>query len=259
MANPYQPGPPPMPPTGPFVQGPPPEPHGLTRGQRFGLGGCGIVVLGCVALVTASLVLGPDTVTKVKKVPGPTVTVTVAAAPAAEPSPSASAAGIPQLGGRSWRQAEQQVVRLRAVSAYTDVKLPKDHDGWRVCSQESKPSATGSTLLRLYLAESVCPAVPGTRLHPADPSPSPRRSQDGSTGGSSTDGGSTGGSGSTGGGSSSGGSSSGGSDTGGAGGGSRVVHPGAFCSPAGATGVTSRGTPMVCGPAADHRNRWHHA
>jgi hypothetical protein len=38
-----------------------------------------------------------------------------------------------------------------------------------------------------------------------------------------------------------------------------VVHPGAFCSPAGATGVTTAGTPMVCGPASDGRNRWHSA
>ncbi len=36
-----------------------------------------------------------------------------------------------------------------------------------------------------------------------------------------------------------------------------VVHPGAFCSPAGATGHTVAGTPMVCGPASDGRNRWH--
>ena len=36
-----------------------------------------------------------------------------------------------------------------------------------------------------------------------------------------------------------------------------VVHPGAFCSPPGATGHTSKGTPMVCGPASDGRDRWH--
>jgi hypothetical protein len=36
-----------------------------------------------------------------------------------------------------------------------------------------------------------------------------------------------------------------------------VVHPGAFCSPPGATGRTSAGTPMVCGPASDGRDRWH--
>lgn len=36
-----------------------------------------------------------------------------------------------------------------------------------------------------------------------------------------------------------------------------VVHPGAFCSPLGATGHTTAGTPMVCGPASDGRDRWH--
>lgn len=38
-----------------------------------------------------------------------------------------------------------------------------------------------------------------------------------------------------------------------------IVHPGAFCSPERATGHTSIGTPMVCGPASDGRDRWHHA
>ena len=38
-----------------------------------------------------------------------------------------------------------------------------------------------------------------------------------------------------------------------------VVHPGAFCAPEGATGVTTAGTAMVCGPASDGRNRWHAA
>jgi hypothetical protein len=38
-----------------------------------------------------------------------------------------------------------------------------------------------------------------------------------------------------------------------------VVHPGAFCSPDGATGHTTAGTPMVCGPASDGRDRWHSA
>jgi hypothetical protein len=37
-----------------------------------------------------------------------------------------------------------------------------------------------------------------------------------------------------------------------------VVHPGAFCSPEGATGHTSAGTPMVCEPASDGRDRWQH-
>lgn len=39
-----------------------------------------------------------------------------------------------------------------------------------------------------------------------------------------------------------------------------VVHPGAFCSPVGATGVTVDGKPMVCSfKAGDNRARWRHA
>ena len=39
-----------------------------------------------------------------------------------------------------------------------------------------------------------------------------------------------------------------------------VVHPGAFCSPPGATGVTSKGTPMVCKlDSKGLRYRWGHA
>lgn len=39
-----------------------------------------------------------------------------------------------------------------------------------------------------------------------------------------------------------------------------VVHPGAFCSPAGARGVTDRGTPMVCSvKAGADQARWRHS
>ena len=38
-----------------------------------------------------------------------------------------------------------------------------------------------------------------------------------------------------------------------------IVHPGAFCSPEGATGQTTAGTPMVCEPASDGRDRWRSA
>jgi micrococcal nuclease len=37
---------------------------------------------------------------------------------------------------------------------------------------------------------------------------------------------------------------------------SGTVHPGSFCRPQGARGVTTRGTPMVCAPARDGRLRW---
>ncbi len=35
-----------------------------------------------------------------------------------------------------------------------------------------------------------------------------------------------------------------------------AVHPGAFCTPGGATGATAAGTAMVCKPASDGRLRW---
>jgi hypothetical protein len=36
-----------------------------------------------------------------------------------------------------------------------------------------------------------------------------------------------------------------------------TVHPGSFCAPAGATGVSKTGKSEICGPASDGRNRWH--
>jgi hypothetical protein len=57
------------------------------------------------------------------------------------------------------------------------------------------------------------------------------------------------------GGTSGGGSSSSGGSSSGVG-----VHPGAFCSPEGATGVTSAGTPMVCSTKpGESRARWRSA
>ncbi|MGV9954477.1 PASTA domain-containing protein [Streptomyces cellulosae] len=50
-----------------------------------------------------------------------------------------------------------------------------------------------------------------------------------------------------------------GDDSSSSGGGSRnvgTVHPGSYCSPPGAVGVTKAGTPMICGPGSDGRNRW---
>lgn len=35
-----------------------------------------------------------------------------------------------------------------------------------------------------------------------------------------------------------------------------TVHGGSFCSTPGATGVTTKGTPMVCAPGKDGRDRW---
>ncbi|MFG2717925.1 PASTA domain-containing protein [Streptomyces sp. NPDC048416] len=103
----------------------------------------------------------------------------------------------------------------------------------------------------------------GSRSTSGGSSSSSGGSRSTSGGSSSTSGGSSSSSGgsssSTGGSSSSSGGST--STSGGSGGGGSVgtVHPGSFCAPAGATGVTTAGTPMVCGPGSDGRNRWHAA
>ncbi|MBQ0855557.1 PASTA domain-containing protein [Streptomyces sp. BH-SS-21] len=137
---------------------------------------------------------------------------------------------------------------------YLDLDAPsaeqaaEDGDEWRVCFQspEDGSDVTSDTTVSLDLgrwtdADLVqrCPKAKDTTYD------IPTNDPDYDSGSN------TGGSGSTGGGSS---SSSGGSTGGGSVG---TVHPGSFCSPQGATGVTKAGTPMVCGPGSDGHNRWH--
>ncbi|MBT2384176.1 hypothetical protein [Streptomyces sp. ISL-11] len=183
-------------------------------------------------------------------------------APSPTPTPTRDPV-MPSVVNTSYAEALKVIKRLsggdaRALSAYTDVELPRVHDEWTVCFQA--PAAGGKVVrtgtsaeLRLVEPGTACPEEENTALHPKptrEPGPDP---DNGSTGGGSTGGSSTsGGSGTSGGSSSSGGGTSG---SGGSGAG--VVHPGSYCSPAGATGVTKKGTPMVCGPASDGRNRWH--
>lgn len=38
-----------------------------------------------------------------------------------------------------------------------------------------------------------------------------------------------------------------------------TVHPGSYCSTPGAVGVTANGTPMVCAPGSDGKDRWRSA
>lgn len=150
----------------------------------------------------------------------------------------------------------------------------------RFQSPDDKKQVDSTTKVRLDLGRwtedsSVrrCPESKDTTYEDPANAPDSQGNEDGSGSASGGDGnssgaawsGSSGGSKSPSGGSSSsdgssGGSPSGGSSSGGgtSGGSAGTVHPGAFCSPP-ATGVTEAGTPMVCGPAADGRNRWHHA
>ncbi|QEU88753.1 PASTA domain-containing protein [Streptomyces viridosporus] len=147
--------------------------------------------------------------------------------------------------------------RVTLDDVYLDIDTPtaeeaaEDGDEWRVCFQRPDEDArvTFTTTVRLDLgrwtdADLVqgCPGAKDTTYK--IPANDPDHDEDRDSG--------AGGSGSTGGGSSSSSGSTGGSGGGSAG----TVHPGAFCSPSGATGVTKAGTPMVCRPGSDGRNRW---
>lgn len=119
------------------------------------------------------------------------------------------------------------VKEIEADSAYTDVKVPDDHDRWKVCFQHPEAGErvdypqNQTARLSLVKPSTSCPSEEWTELHP-DPTPDPD-----APGGSGDD------------------------DDG-----QPVKRPGAFCSPAGAVAVSSSGTPLVCGPGSDGRNRW---
>jgi hypothetical protein len=172
------------------------------------------------------------------------------------------------------------------VDAPTAKQAAAKGDEWRVCFQRPAENAdvTSTTKVRLDLgrwtdADTVqkCPAKKNTTYKiPANDPDNHHKAPDthATTGGNSTNGG-AGTGGSTGGGSTSssgggsstssggsssasgGSSSSSGGSSSSSGGSAGTVHPGSFCSPPGATGVTAAGTPMVCGPGSDGRNRWH--
>lgn len=169
---------------------------------------------------------------------------------------------MPDVVGATYNTAtkdlKQAGIDLDSVAlddVYLDIDTPtaqeaaEDGDDWRVCFQspDEGTKVTSTTTASLDLgrwtdADLVkrCPKAKDTTYK--IPANDPDYDSDNSTSG---DGGSTG-SGSS---SSSGGSTGGGSSVG-------TVHPGSFCSPQGATGVTKAGTPMVCGPGSDGRNRW---
>ncbi|MFD3678275.1 hypothetical protein [Streptomyces sp. NPDC058613] len=205
----------------------------------------------------------------------PTPQAPPSSSPAPPPTPSPSAEPrMPAVVGKEFAQAEKAVrdlggTGLTAHSAYRDVVLPASHSDWTVCFQglpTGSPISAGPAAPAVHLVAggTACPAREGTDLRPR-PAPEPTRTpappQDdssGSGGSSSSTGGSggSGGSGTSGGSSGSGSSGSSGSSGENDGGGAPVKRAGSFCAPAGSTAVTSAGTPLVCGPASDGRNRW---
>lgn len=197
----------------------------------------------------------------------PTATASPTASAAAvtaepTPTPTPSELPMPSLLSLTYTDASQTAGKalrgdIRALSAFTDVELPENHGDWIVCFQSPTAGvkvAADSTHAELHLVSpgTTCPKDKNTEHH-TKPTHEPAPHDD-STGGTGSSG-SAGDSGSSSHGGSGNGSSGGGSSS--SGGGGAVVHPGSFCSPAGAAGVTKKGTPMVCGPGSDGRDRWH--
>ncbi|MFJ7228462.1 hypothetical protein ACIQVF_02820 [Streptomyces tendae] len=134
------------------------------------------------------------------------------------------------------------------IDAPTAEEAAEEGDEWRVCFQrpDEDDEVTSTTAVHLDLGQwtdvdlvQECPSKKDTtyKIPANDPNHHDGSSSDSTTGG----GGSTGGDSSS--------SDDGSSNVG-------TVHPGSFCSPPGATGVTKAGTPMVCGPGSDGRDRW---
>ncbi|MCK7623532.1 PASTA domain-containing protein [Streptomyces sp. RS10V-4] len=145
---------------------------------------------------------------------------------------------MPKVVGQTFAKASEALTPLafemiERDSAYTDVTLPAAVDDWTVCFQgpaegkEITSPKTTTARLTVVAPGTACPTSPSTELRP-DPTPPPGTGGDdaeGSDSDFSSSGGSTG----------SGGSSS-----------SGTVTPGAFCAPAGSTGVSRKGVLYTC-------------
>ncbi|MET7699398.1 hypothetical protein [Streptomyces sp. NPDC005485] len=206
-----------------------------------------------------------------QKADGAAKTIDFAAVKTGEPCPEKDGGPLPwptmpKVVGATYNTAVKDLKRagidldlVTLDDVYLDLDAPtakeaaEDGDEWRVCFQSPGKEAevASSTTIELDLGRwtdadlvKKCPASKDTTYKiPANDPDYDSGDSNSTTGGGSSTGGSS---------SSSGGSSSGGSSVG-------TVHPGSFCSPQGATGVTTKGTPMVCGPGSDGRNRWHSA
>lgn len=197
-------------------------------------------------------------------------TIDFAAVKTGEPCPGKDGGPLPwpvmpDLVGDTYNTAVEELDqagigldRVTLDDVYLDVDAPTAEeaaeagDEWRVCFQapDEDTEVTSSTTVRLDLGQWTeagpdrrCPSAKDTTYKVPANDPANGTANDESDDNSTTVGGSAAGN------SSSSGSSSGG-DAG-------VVHPGSYCSPSGATGVTKKGTPMVCGPGSDGRDRWH--
>ncbi|MER6088041.1 PASTA domain-containing protein [Streptomyces bluensis] len=194
-------------------------------------------------------------------------TIDFAAVNTAEPCPEKDGGPLPwpkmpDVVGATYNTAVEDLKqagidhdRVTLDDVYLDIDAPtaeeaaKDGDEWRVCFQSpvKGTTVTSTTTVHLDLGKWTdadlaqrCPSAKDTtyKIPANDPASDPDPDSDPDHDGHNS---TTGGGGSTGGGS------------------VGTVHPGSFCSSPGAAGVTGAGTPMVCGPGSDGRNRWHSA
>ncbi|MDT0401981.1 Stk1 family PASTA domain-containing Ser/Thr kinase [Streptomyces edwardsiae] len=184
--------------------------------------------------------------------------VAFAAVKDGEPCPSKDGGPLPwptmpDVVGDTYNTAVEELDRagidLDSVTlddVYLDIDAPtaeeaaEEGDEWRVCFQrpDENGEVTSTTTVHLDLGQwtdldlvQECPSKKDTTYKIPANDPDYDDGDSDTTGGDSS-------------------SSDGGSGNAG------TVHPGSYCSPPGATGVTKAGTPMVCGPGSDGRNRW---
>ncbi|MDQ0810015.1 beta-lactam-binding protein with PASTA domain [Streptomyces sp. B3I7] len=146
-----------------------------------------------------------------------------------------------------WTDADADAVRKCPSKKNTMYKIPAndpDHDkntgSTTTSGGSSSPEGDGGT--KRTTGGNTSTSGGGSSSSGGSASSSGGSASSSGGGGSSSSGGST--------------SSSGGGSSSSGGGSVGTVHPGSFCSPPGATGVSAAGTPMVCGPGSDGRNRW---
>jgi hypothetical protein len=156
------------------------------------------------------------------------------------------------------KQSGIDLGRVTLDDVYLDIDTPsaesaaEDGDEWRVCFQSPDRGSriTSTTPVHLDLGKWTksdtvhhCPTTKDATYKSPAGDPDHGRGHAASGDNSPPPGRST--------------SDSGESSSSSGGGNHTTVHPGAYCSPHGATGFTDRGTHMVCGPGSDGRNRWH--
>ncbi|MFF7452280.1 MULTISPECIES: PASTA domain-containing protein [unclassified Streptomyces] len=141
-------------------------------------------------------------------------------------------AKMPNVVGMNFKEAsaEADALNVREVTAegaYTDMTPPTSPDAWQVCFQDPEAGESveypknATVTLKVVKPGTACPSSEFTELHP-----DPVVTDDG------------------------------GSDSGGGSVDLPSAHPGAFCSPQGARGVSSTGKVLRCASASDGRNRW---